>query len=225
MSSASGARWHGCFAHAWQPDAGFRLAEVRNRAVAITSGDYLVFLDGDCIPRSDFVAEHRRLAEPGWMVCGHRLMLSEALTQNVVGEHLPVEDWTFSKWTGELCRGSIDRLTPLLRLSGTAWRRYLIRTRTRKVRGCNMAVWRSDFLEVDGFDATFVGWGHEDYDLAARMQMIGVSLKDGRFATGVLHLWHPPADRTRETAHWERISATVAAKRMLAHCGLSGLKS
>jgi len=59
-----------------------------------------------------------------------------------------------------------------------------------------MAVWRSDFLEVDGFDATFVGWGHEDYDLAARMQMIGVSLKDGRFATGVLHLWHPPADRT-----------------------------
>ena len=44
MSSASGARWHGCFAHAWQPDAGFRLAEVRNRAVAITSGDYLVFL-------------------------------------------------------------------------------------------------------------------------------------------------------------------------------------
>jgi hypothetical protein len=88
-----------------------------------------------------------------------------------------------------------------------------------------MAVWRSDFLEVDGFDATFVGWGHEDYDLAARMQMIGVSLKDGRFATGVLHLWHPPADRTRETAHWERISATVAAKRILAHCGLSGLKS
>lgn len=58
-------RWHSRLAHVWQPDAGFRLAGVRNRAVVASSGEYLVFLDGDCIPRRDFVAEHRRLAEPG----------------------------------------------------------------------------------------------------------------------------------------------------------------
>lgn len=219
------ARWRGRLSHTWHPDAGFRLAEVRNRAVAAASGDYLIFLDGDCIPRKDFIASHRRLAEPGWMVCGHRLMLSEPFTRKVVRGRLPIEDWTFAEWMGELRRGSIDRLTPLLRLPGAMWRRHLLWERTRKVRGCNMAVWRSNFLEVDGFDATFVGWGHEDYDLAARLQMIGVSLKDGRYATGVLHLWHPPADRTHESAHWDRISATVAAKRFLAHCGVSALKS
>jgi hypothetical protein len=88
-----------------------------------------------------------------------------------------------------------------------------------------MAVWHSDFAEVDGFDATFVGWGHEDYDLATRLGMIGVSLKDGRLATGVLHLWYPTADRALETTHYERISAAVAAKRISALRGLSALQS
>ncbi len=44
--------------HVWQPDEGFRLAEIRNRAVGKSAGDYLVFLDGDCIPLGDFVAPH-----------------------------------------------------------------------------------------------------------------------------------------------------------------------
>lgn len=151
-------------------------------------------------------------------------MLSEMLTRRAIREHLPVEDWILREWAKELYRGSIDRLAPLLRLPGTGWRRRLIRKHTKEVRGCNMAVWRSDFVKVDGFDETFVGWGHEDFDLAIRLQMIGVSLKDGRFATGVLHLWHPPADRTHELEHWERISTTVATKRVLVHCGLSGLQ-
>src|SRR5260221_12911501 len=51
--------------HVWQEDDGFRAGEARNRAILASTGRYCVFLDGDCIVRPDFVAAHRRLAQPG----------------------------------------------------------------------------------------------------------------------------------------------------------------
>ena len=66
--------------HVRHEHSGFRAAEIRNRAIVASSGGYCVFLDGDCIPRADFVAQHRRLAEPGWFVAGNRILLSEHLT-------------------------------------------------------------------------------------------------------------------------------------------------
>ncbi len=61
--------------HVWQEDAGFRAAAIRNRALAATDADYIVFTDGDCVPPPDFVACHRRLGERGWFLSGNRLML------------------------------------------------------------------------------------------------------------------------------------------------------
>lgn len=212
-------------AHVWHPDNGFRLAEIRNRAVVASAGDYLIFLDGDCIPRRDFIAAHRRLAETGWMVCGHRLMLTEAFTEAAVRDRLPIEDWTLRQWIRELRRGSINRLSPFVRLPNGLWRRVLVRRRPNKVRGCNMAVWRSDLLKVDGFDGELVGWGHEDNDIATRLGITGVLLKDGRWATGVLHLWHEAADRSMEKRHWDHIAAARESGRAMPIRGLSSLSA
>ena len=70
-------------AHVWHEDRGFRAAEIRNRAILASHGAYCIFLDGDCIARPDFVATHRRLAEPGWFVTGNRILLSRELTANI----------------------------------------------------------------------------------------------------------------------------------------------
>src|SRR3981081_798846 len=56
--------------HIWHPDRGFRLAEIRNRAIRASAGSYCVFFDGDCIARPDFVAPPRRLRDPGWCAAG-----------------------------------------------------------------------------------------------------------------------------------------------------------
>ena len=69
--------------HIWHPDEGFRLAEIRNRAILAASGDYCIFLDGDCIARVNFVAAHRALAKRGWFVTGNRLLLSRELSQRI----------------------------------------------------------------------------------------------------------------------------------------------
>ena len=80
-------------AHVWQEDRGFRAGAARNRAAVKARGDYLIFLDGDCVPRPDFIARHRDLAEAGWMVAGNRILLSEAFTRRVMARRLATRRW------------------------------------------------------------------------------------------------------------------------------------
>src|SRR5262249_59797362 len=69
--------------HVWQEDRGFRAGEARNRAVLASRGDYCIFLDGDCIPRPDFVAVHPALAQPRWFLTGNRVLISRELTARI----------------------------------------------------------------------------------------------------------------------------------------------
>ena len=102
--------------HVWHEDRGFRAAEIRNRAILAARGAYCIFLDGDCIARPDFVATHRRLAEPGWFVTGNRILLSRDLTADVLRDKLTPETWSFGRWLAERRRGGINRLSALLHL-------------------------------------------------------------------------------------------------------------
>jgi glycosyltransferase involved in cell wall biosynthesis len=206
-------------AHVWHEDTGFRLAAIRNRAAAQARGDYLIFVDGDCVPLPDFVARHRALAEPGWMVAGNRLLLSEGFTRRVLAERVPIHRWTLPQWIAARRRGDINRVLPLLRLPLGPLRR-LGGTRWPRVRGCNMAVWRGDLATVNGFDESFQGWGYEDSDFAVRLVNAGIGLKKGAFATGLLHLWHREHDRAREGANWERLQSRIRSRQTRAELGL-----
>ena len=68
------------------------------------------------------------------------------------------------------------------------------------------------------------GWGREDSDLLIRLLHAGVSRKDGRFATGVIHLWHPEADRAQLPANDALLQAALQSRRTRAQCGLSMLR-
>jgi glycosyltransferase involved in cell wall biosynthesis len=209
--------------HVWQEDKGFRAAEIRNRAILACRGDYCVFLDGDCIARSDFIAIHRRLAEPRWFVTGNRVLLSPALTEAVLRDGLQPDAWTASEWIAQRRRGGVNRLAAVLRLPLGPVRK-LGPGQWRGARSCNLAVWRSDLDGVDGFDASFAGWGREDSDLLIRLLHAGVRRKDGRFATGVIHLWHPEADRAQLAANDDRLEAVLRSVRTRAERGLSALR-
>jgi glycosyltransferase involved in cell wall biosynthesis len=208
--------------HVWQLNCGFRAAEIRNRAILACRGDYCIFLDGDCIVPPDFVATHRKLAEPGWFVTGNRVLLSAALTEAVLREHLQPETWGASAWIGQRLRGGVNRLAALLRLPLGPLRKLQAR-RWRGARSCNLAVWRSDLERVDGFDASFTGWGREDSDLLIRLLRCGLRRKDGRFATGVIHLWHAQLDRAQLAANDARLDAVLQSDRRRAQRGLSAL--
>jgi glycosyltransferase involved in cell wall biosynthesis len=210
--------------HVWQEHRGFRAAEVRNRAIVASAGTYIIFLDGDCLPRRDFLAAHRALAEPGWFVAGNRILLSQALTESILRDRREPETWDIGTFVRERLGGGINRLVPLVRFPAGPWRKLLAR-RWQGCRSCNLAVWRADLERVDGFDTAFVGWGKEDSDLVVRLLHAGVGRKDGRFATGVLHLWHPPEDRSRLSVNEARLGGVLGSERVRAERGLSGLTS
>ena len=211
-------------AHVWHEDRGFRAAEIRNRAILAAQGVYVIFLDGDCLARADFVAAHRRLAEPGWFVTGNRILLSRELTEKILREKLEPEQWSFAAFAGARLRGGVNRMAALLHLPLGPLRR-LRRNKWRGARSANLAVWRADLARVDGFDADYSGWGKEDSDIIVRLLRAGVKRKDGAFATGVLHLWHAAADRGRLAANERRLSDIISSDTIRAQRGLSALQN
>ena len=182
--------------HLWQPDDGFRKAEILNQAILKAMGEYVVFLDGDCIPRPNWLSRNAALAQPRRFVTGHRALLSRAFTEHVIAKQIPVGRYTFKDWMRLWRSKKTNRFRTFFYLPDGPWR-HLRRRCYRFLFGCNMAVWRRDLHTVGGFDERYRGWGSEDCDLAARLINARIFRKDGRYATGVIHLWHEHADRSR----------------------------
>ena len=206
--------------HVWHEDRGFRAAEIRNRAISQSSGLYVIFLDGDCLVRSDFVAAHRRLAEAGWFVTGNRALLTLELTTVILNAQLRAEGWGLSQWLAQRWRGGLNRLAPLVNFPLGRLRKMRSRV-WEDARSCNLAVWRSDLARVDGFDASYSGWGKEDSDLLVRLLHAGVRRKDGAFATGVIHLWHPDADRSQLPTNQTKLDGMIGSGQVRAKRGMS----
>ena len=197
--------------HVWQPNRGFRAAKIRNKAIQRAQGDYLLILDGDCIPTQDWISENRKLAEQGWVVQGQRILLSELFTK----ELLQSRDLTSFRPTLReaqcLCKEKkINRWSPLLRIPLGSVRKIAYK-KWKRIRSCNLGVWRKDILRIHGFDESFIGWGHEDADLAVRLINAGTRIKLGTFSSTVFHLWHSPASRISASKNWATVLQRVSS--------------
>jgi glycosyltransferase involved in cell wall biosynthesis len=205
--------------HVWQPDDGFRAAMARNRATLASSGDYVVFLDGDCIPQRDFIAQHRALARRGYLVSGSRILMSPELTAKVLAGEIDPQQWSLGAKLKARTAGDINKVLQLM----VRWPdigRESKRFTWRRIKSCNLGVWRSDLDMVNGFDESFLGWGHEDSDLVVRLFNAGVMRKDGAFSTEVFHLWHREAQRDQESSNRKVVLQRAVDKTVQATKGL-----
>jgi glycosyltransferase involved in cell wall biosynthesis len=216
-------RWRRVFGtrleHVWQPDEGFRLALARNRGALAARGRYLVFLDGDSVPRSRFVEAMRRSARRSWFVAGRRLELSPRLTERLLSANAPIHRRSLAAWL--LSARDVSRLSTL-----TSRDRRVVGGRGvpefephGRAYGFLLGVFRRDFERANGYDSRFVGWGEEDVDLATRLRRLGLRCGHAGPQATVLHLWHPPQDE-RERSNWALLLETTAADRIEAEHGL-----
>ena len=192
-----------------QTHAGFRVARLRNLAIAATSLDYLVFIDGDMLLHPAFVADHVRLARRGFCTQGVRVQADAALTRALIARpsRLP-RPW--SRGLGALRRAYLLR-SPALSTAARSLANTFI-----AIKSCNLAFWRDDLVRVNGFNEAFEGWGPEDKELAARMRNAGVRRQSLLFGGIAVHLHHPPASRAALPANLALLENTVA--RRLARC-------
>jgi glycosyltransferase involved in cell wall biosynthesis len=206
--------------HIWQRDKGFRAAKARNKAVAASRGEYLIFLDGDCIPFPNFIEEHLRLAEPKWFVRGNRVMLSASFTQWVLENEVEVTQFRYYEFVKHRIHGNIKRMVPLLHLPlGPA--RKIVAKKWEGAKTCNLGVLKSDFMDLNGFDERYIGWGHEDADLVVRLIRSGIYRKEGNFSIPVLHLWHKMNDRSQLEKNEKRLQNALINDHIKAEQGIS----
>lgn len=213
--------------HVWQEDKGFRAAAIRNRALNYIKSDYVVMIDGDCVPQPDFVAMHKALAEPGYCVVGNRILLSQSATPRwLSGETAWPQSWM--EWLKAHYSGDINRCAPLIRLpvqgQASAWRRACKQS-WKGAKTCNLAMWRRDLLAVNGLDESYAGWGLEDSDLMIRVLRQGIRRKNGRFATGVIHLWHRENDRAALPENQKRLEAILKSEVVVAQKGIQQIEA
>ncbi|MBU3602111.1 glycosyltransferase family 2 protein [Polynucleobacter sp. AM-25C3] len=198
--------------HLWQEDQGFRKTRILNQAIEAACGDYLIFLDGDCIVQPDFVAEHRKLSQVGHIITGSRVLLNDMLTKQL----LSWKHWDYKRFMSSLLNfrlsGGINKYLPLkIKLGDGSWRNYK-KFVWRRIKGCNMACWKVDALAIGGFDETMTGWGHEDADFVFRLQNMGLIRKSGSWSTEVLHLYHRINDQSNAAENARRVREKILAK-------------
>ena len=178
--------------HVWQEDKGFRLAEIRNKALAAAKGEYIIQIDGDIIMERHFIADHLRLAKRGTFVCGSRSRIAEHYTNRLKeGEKIHFSFFRpglFDRMNALRC----PMLTPLF---------YTY----NHLRGCNMAYWKDDIYEINGYDEVIASYGYEDEDVQERLKRIGRKKVFVKFMCIEYHVWHPEHPTKHDLAETRKL--------------------
>lgn len=197
--------------HLWHAHDGFRKVILLNRAVAAAQGDYLVFTDGDCVPHPDYIADHERLAESGYWVQGRRCYIKEPFVPAFEPGKTPVWQW--------MLRGRIGGANKGVRLPFPL---VFCNQKQRGIIGCNMAFWRRDVVEVNGFDQAYLGRGiGPDSDLGTRVYNLGRRRKFVYGRAIVYHLDHPVMPRDNLAAKRKWLEETIRSGRTRCEQGLN----
>jgi glycosyltransferase involved in cell wall biosynthesis len=167
--------------HVWHEDLGFRLAAIRNRALAAARGEYILMIDGDLVLHPEFVRSHAAFARRGTYVQGSRVMVGESTTRRMLaGEQVPLHFFA----RGIRNRFNAIHLPVLSRFHRGA------QGPLQRTRGANLAYWLSDARLVNGFNEDMEGWGREDSEFVARLQNAGVARRNFKFGGVTYHLHH-----------------------------------
>jgi glycosyltransferase involved in cell wall biosynthesis len=173
--------------HLWQPDEGFLKPVILNKAVQAARGDYLIFMDADCVPQRHFVSDHLREAAPGICQTGRRIdVFRDAIYELDCRQPEHIIRRNFGQLWLWLLRGKSRTLEKGLRLP--SWLARQLGGRAWGALGCNFSVARQDLLAINGFDERHgVQWGAEDSDVERRLLKFGVKRCSLRYQAIMIH--------------------------------------
>lgn len=175
--------------HVWHQDAGFRKCEILNKAIVAAAADYLVFSDGDCIPRKDFLEVHAAKRRPGKFLSGGYFKLPMNISREIQAADILSGDCFSVEWLGKKglnrsfknnklsAKGSLAEFLNLVTPTNASWN------------GHNASGWKKDILEVNGFDER-MRYGALDREFGERLMNQGIYGLQVRYSAICLHLDH-----------------------------------
>lgn len=207
--------------HVWHEDRGFRKSEILNRAIIAASGDYLIFTDGDCVPRNDLVEVHRAFARHERYVAGGYIKLPAEVSAQVTPDDVTTGRVTNLHW---LRAQGFHPGRRALRLARSRLLSYVmdrITPTAADFQGNNSSAWRVSLFKVNGFDSE-MGYGGLDQALGYRLKNAGVRGIQARYHAVTMHLYHERpyrnaavVQRNREIKSRIRRTGEVRARRGL----------
>ena len=183
--------------HVWHKDSGFRKSLIVNRAIAAAGGAYLLFTDGDCIPRRDLVEVHRRLARPGYFVAGGYLKLPATISSAIKPANIRSGEIADLRWLRELGWNPGRRALRLVKSETLAAFFDAVTPTRAEFQGNNASVSREALAVVNGFESD-MGYGGLDKALGYRLRNAGIRGIQARHRAIAMHLDHPRPYRDDE---------------------------
>ena len=186
--------------HIWHEDDGWRKNIALNKAVTQASGDYLCFLDSDCIPAPNWLKDHLRLARPKTIIAGRRATFAPEMSKELETRTELPPNW-FIRERLRFIRNIFrfpghchpDRVIHLPIIGGKG----MLQRTTGNLIGCNFGIYRKDLLDINGFDERYLGPGlGEDIDIAYRLRFNGCRILKVPHQALTIHRHHPTSVST-----------------------------
>lgn len=177
--------------HVWHEDDGFRKPRILNETVRQASGDYLIFIDGDCIAHKHFIRAHVENSSPNAILSGKRVEFGKDLTERLLANETVLNSLTLSLlW--DAVRGRSRKVEEAIMLRSPLIRRLAHRDRITDdgVWGCNFSLYKELFIAINGCDEDFLDGSIEDNDLGVRVLNQGKKIRSVRGLAIIFHLWH-----------------------------------
>ncbi|WP_334168671.1 glycosyltransferase family 2 protein [Phocaeicola paurosaccharolyticus] len=196
--------------HSWIPDEGFRVAKSRNKAIARAKGNYIVIIDGDIVVNKYFISDHNALKKIGYFVTGSRARLKEEATIN----HCQNKDERFDLFSKGLTRRLVMLRIPY------AHKFIKGHSGLKNARSCHMAFWKDDFINVNGFEEDFEGWGFEDSEFVQRLYNNGLKRKNAKLMAPAVHLYHKESNTDNAINNRRILEETINSHKKKATKGI-----
>lgn len=184
--------------HLWQEDIGFRKNRCLNKAVQASRSDYLIFIDGDCIPQCNFIEDHLSEAEEGVCLNGRRADLSDKMSLLLRESDNPAQfiSQNSYKLLFDYLFGNGKNIEKGFRITNSSLRK-IIQKKNKGLVGCNFSLFKQDLLNINGFDERYEAPGiGEDSDIDFRLGIAGVVIKPLFYKATQVHLHHKELPRS-----------------------------
>ena len=202
--------------HEWQEDKGFRLAEIRNKAIAKARYEYIVQIDGDIIMHPHFISDHMKFAKVNSFVRASRIYINEEVSLQM----LKTKQFKISAFSKGITNFfSALRIPVLWRCFETGYK--IKGDELYEIHGCNMAYWRQDALKVNGYNESFNGWGPEDKEFITRLLNVGVQKRFLKLGGIAFHIYHKENAKTFLEENTKKFKDAISSKTKYTEFGIN----